>query len=241
MVATASVGKRSASFVRDPLASGWWFRQWGSPQVVAGITDRHIEYAQMLQPSPWATTTVEAEQIHGTSLAFISRVGQTPQVVAGCDALVTNLPGLALLVRTADCLPLFFADPVRGVVGIAHAGWRGLAGLLPVKVVAALQHGYHTQPDALAVAIGPAIRSCCYEVGPEFAARFGPFVQERHARRTCDLVALALDQLQQCGVRADRIIDSQHCTGCEPQYWYSLRREGPSTGRLVSFIMLRAS
>ena len=159
-------------------------------------------------------------------------------MVPGCDALLTAAPGVALLIRTADCLPIFFADPARGVVGIAHAGWRGLAAGLPARVVAAFRHAHRSRIEELQVAIGPAIRACCYEVGPEFAERFGPFVQERGGRRTCDLIGLAIDQLRRCGIPPGHIMDTGHCTACELQHWYSLRREGPTTGRLTSLIMV---
>jgi YfiH family protein len=160
-------------------------------------------------------------------------------MVPGCDALLTHAAGTALLVRTADCLPLFFAEPRRGVVGLAHAGWRGLAASLPARVVAAFRHLYHVPAEALAVAIGPAIRACCYEVGPEFAERFGPFVQQRGGRRTCDLIGAAREALRRCGVRPDRVTDTGACTACDVRRWFSLRREGPATGRLTSIILLR--
>jgi YfiH family protein len=230
---------RADPALRFHREGGWWFYRWASSQVVAGITDRRIEPSQLFHGLPSSVTAVGAEQVHGGSVAMIGRSGSSTQTVPGCDALLTSLPGVTLLVRTADCLPIFFADLSRGIVGIAHAGWRGLAVSLPARVVAAFRHGYHSQAEALHVAIGPAIRACCYEVGPEFAARFGPFVQDRGTRRTCDLVGVAMDQLRRCGVRPDHVVDTQHCTACEAQHWFSLRREGPSTGRLTSAIMLR--
>jgi len=213
---------------------------------VAGLTSRHVEASRLLQDLHPSATMVEAEQVHGSSIAVIAHApppagmaGNTPTAVPGCDALLTHVAGVALGVRTADCLPLFFADPGRGAVGIAHVGWRGLVGHLPARVVAAFRHVYQTWPRELAVAIGPAIRACCYEVGPEFAGQFGPFVQERGARRTCDLVGVAVDQLRRCGVRTGQILDTGQCTACDVQRWYSLRQEGPATGRLTSLIMLR--
>jgi len=183
----------------------------------------------------WAAVT----GVSAGSVAMVGRYADTMGTVTGCDALLTPTPGLVLLTRTADCLPIFFADPSRGVIGIAHAGWRGLAAALPARVVAAFRHAYHSTVGALHVAVGPAIRACCYEVGPEFVEWFEPFVQDRGGRRTCDLVGAARAQLAQCGIRPDRILDSQRCTACEAQHWYSLRRDGPTTGRLTSFIMLR--
>ena len=245
---------------------GWWFRRWAGPRVRAGVTDRHTDLARLLCEVEPPVTAVEAEQVHGGSVAVIERAdeatlrlapprrsgvgslripphGQSPwgstSAVPGADALVTRVPGIALCVRSADCVPIFVADPPRGVVGIAHAGWRGVVASLPARVISVLRHAYHSRASDLQIAIGPAIRVCCYEVGPEFAERFGPFVQERDGRRTCDLVGVARAQLLLCGVRPDRVLDSGRCTACEAQHWFSLRREGPSAGRLTSLILLR--
>ncbi|MBI3020591.1 MAG: peptidoglycan editing factor PgeF [Candidatus Omnitrophica bacterium] len=218
---------------------GWWFRRWAGGRVVAGLTDRQTDFARMMRHLEPPLTTVAAGQVHGGSVAMVGRYADTMGTVTGCDALLTPTPGVMLLARTADCLPIFFADPSRGIVGIAHAGWRGLVACLPARVVATFRHAYHSAVDTLHVAVGPAIRACCYEVGPELVEWFKPFVQDRGGRRTCDLVGAARAQLAQCGVRPDRILDSQRCTACETQHWYSLRRDGPTTGRLTSFIMLR--
>jgi YfiH family protein len=217
---------------------GWWFTRWPSPSIAAGITDRACDPAALVSALRVPVLTVAAEQIHGGSVAAVGS-RQVRRPIPGADALLTNLPGVALLVRTADCLPLFFADPARRAVGLAHAGWRGLAAELPVRVLMAMRRTYRSRADEVTVAIGPSIRACCYEVGPEFEARFGPFVQEGRGRRTCDLIEAAVAQLRRCGVRPQRIIDSRLCTACEVQRWFSLRREGPSTGRLTSLIVVR--
>lgn len=218
---------------------GWWFRRWASRRVAAGVTSRGMEADGLLRHLPWATAQVSAEQVHGSSVAMIERCEQARTTVCGADALLTRCAGVALLVRTADCLPVFFADAQRGVVGIAHAGWRGVAAGLPARVVSALRRHYGVQARELSVAIGPAIRSCCYEVGGEFTARFGRFVQERGGRRTCDLVGAATAQLLACGIRAERLFDCGRCTVCEADRWWSVRRDGQAAGRLTSLIVIR--
>ena len=228
-----------ASLLEATVGHGWWWRQWASPRVAAGITDRTIDIAQMLDVFHRPVMTVGAEQVHGSSIAIIDRHQPIAQPVPGCDALLTHLPGVALLIRTADCLPIFFADATRSVVGLAHVGWRGLGGLLPMRVVAALHHAYHTRAEDLHVAIGPSIRACCYDVDEEFATRCGSFVQRREGRLTCDLIGMAIEQLRRAGIRADRIVQAQRCTACETDRWFSLRKEGAATGRLTSLIMVR--
>ena len=235
MLAAATSGRR----LEQDAAGGWWFERWASSRrVVAGITDRRLSASELLA-AVVPTTTVEAEQVHDGAIAMIERRRDAAQWIPGCDALLTSLSGVALLIRTADCLPIFFSDPSRGVVGLAHVGWRGLAAQLPMRMVAAFRHLYRSGPAELRIAIGPSIRACCYEVDSEFAARFGSHVRQHGGRRTCDLIGVAIDQLRRSGVRADRILDAERCTACEPQHWFSLRREGAATGRLTSVIMLR--
>ena len=218
--------------------AGWWFPSWGGRRIRAGVTDRRTDPARLLEALGYPVTAVSVEQAHGGSVAVIQRCARAV-TVAGCDALVTRTPGVALLVRTADCLPLAFADPRRGVIGIAHAGWRGMMAGLLARVVRAFHTNFHTPPHELEVAIGPAIRACCYEVGPEFLQRFGTFVQTREGRRTCDLVGIAQEQLARCGIQPARIVDSGCCTACEADRWFSWRREGAAAGRMVSLIALR--
>lgn len=219
--------------------SGWWLPSWASRRIAAGVTDRETPLALLVQQLPPSTQVVSAEQVHGAGIAIVEQAACEERVIAGCDALITSMAGVALLIRTADCLPMFFADPARGIIGLAHAGWRGLAQHLPARVVGAFRRAYQVPSEALEVAIGPAIRACCYEVGPEFESRFPGFVQSQEGRRRCDLIGAAVAQLRQAGVRASRIADVERCTACEPPQWFSLRREGPSTGRLTSLIALR--
>ena len=227
------------SLLREGPPGLWWFNGWGPAWMTAGVVGRSADLAQLQQQLPTARGLVEAEQVHGSSIAMIHRSLDLPGPVAGCDALLTSLPAMALVIRTADCLPLFLMDPARRAVGIAHAGWRGLAAGLPLRCLSAFRHAYHSRPEELRVAIGPSIRSCCYEVGPEFVARFGPFVGLRGGRRTCDLVGVAVDQFRRGGVRPAHIIDCQQCTACDAHRWFSIRRDGQATGRLRSFILIR--
>ncbi|MBI4343651.1 MAG: polyphenol oxidase family protein, partial [Candidatus Omnitrophica bacterium] len=232
-------GASDPGALRAGARGGWWFRRWPGPGIAAGLTDRHTPLERLVDELGPGVRTAQAEQVHGASVAVLNRIeGQVPPI-AGCDGLWTAEGGLALLIRTADCLPLYFAEPRRGIAGLAHVGWRGLRAGLPARMVSAGMAAYRLIPEDLAVAVGPAIRACCYEVGAEFAALFGPHVRRRNGRLTCDLVGAALEQLARCGVRPARVLDSGLCTACSPRRWFSLRREGQATGRLVSVIMIK--
>jgi len=234
-----AVAATEPSVLREEPPGLWRLAGWGPSWVTAGIIGPPAELSQLLPHLPGTQGIVQAEQVHGSSLALIQHARALTHPVAGCDALVTSSPGIGLVIRTADCLPIFFLDPARRAVGVAHAGWRGLAAGLPLRMVAALRHQYHSRPQDLRVAIGPAIRSCCYELGQEFTEHFGPFVQVRQGRRTCDLIGAAIEQLQRGGITPARIVDSGQCTSCSSSPWCSIRRDGQQTGRLFSFIAIR--
>ena len=203
------------TLLRSTPSGIWELEGWSPRRVRAGVADRHTDLTRLSAELPAGSRLVQAEQVHGAGIAVIERSQDTAQPIAGCDALVTGVAGTALVIRTADCVPLFFRDDSRGVVGLAHAGWRGLAAKLPLRLIAAFRHLYHSRPEDVRVAVGPCIRACCYEVGPEFAGRFGPFVRQHPGRRVCDLVGVAIDQLRLGGIRTRQIADSQRCTACE--------------------------
>ncbi len=215
---------------------GWEVPGWRRRGVLALTATRHADAAGVART--WgARGLVDLEQVHGASWAAVEAAAR-PWTLRGCDAVATDTADAVLVVRTADCLPIFLVDPVRRLVALAHVGWRGLAVRLPLRLVAGLGHWRGSRPRDLRAAFGPGIRACCYEVGPEFQARFGPWVREASGRRTCDLAAAASAQLVQGGLSPAQILDSQECTACRVERWYSTRREGPQTGRLHSLIML---
>lgn len=214
---------------------GWIARSLGAG-IEGGTADRRLDLAALT--ARWAPDApVLGTQVHGAGIAVIT--GQAPEApLAGCDALLTAAPGIVLVARSADCVPVLLSDARQRVVGIAHAGWRGIAAALPARLVEAARRLLHARPSDLRAAIGPAVRACCYEVGPEFANTFGPYLRTQRGRRTCDLAAAVADQLRAAGLGAGAIEDSAACTSCQAR-WFSIRRDGPSTGRLLSFIRLR--
>ena len=156
------------------------------------------------------------------------------------DAAVAEEPGLVLGIATADCLPVLLVDPARGAIAAAHAGWRGTRAGVVARTVEALVAG-GSRPDDLAVAIGPGIGSCCYEVGEELRAAFGPdggafFQPGPRGRPHLDVRAANVRQLLDAGVPTDRIHHVDECTSCRPDAYYSYRRDGKGTGRMISFV-----
>ena len=146
-----------------------------------------------------------------------------------CDAVVTNDPGVALMVFTADCTPMLFHDPVTGAVGAAHAGWRGTASAIGPKTVAAMVAHFGCRPENIRVAIGPNVGFCHFETDadvPEaMVAAFGSeaeqFIRSNGEKYYVNLKEINALSLRRCGVRHIEI--SESCTMCQPQRFWSHR------------------
>jgi YfiH family protein len=175
-----------------------------------------------------------AGQVHGSAVRSVCRPGNFP----GCDALLTLTPGLALAVATADCMSLLYVAP--GAVAAAHAGWRGAAAALPAVTLRALCAAAATPTGAVRVALGPCIRACCYEVGPDVARRFpGPTVRTVRGRLHLDLPAVARLQLLDAGLSPEAFDDTGVCTACDRSTCFSHRRDAGRTGRHWGLVALR--
>ena len=112
---------------------------------------------------------VTLRQIHSDRIHIVDVVLAQPE--AG-DGMVTDTPGLLLAVQTADCLPVILVDPRRKAVGVFHAGWRGTLRRIVEKGVGEMRRNFGSEPKHLQAAIGPGIRKCCFEVGPEVRVQF---------------------------------------------------------------------
>ncbi|HEY4486058.1 MAG TPA: peptidoglycan editing factor PgeF, partial [Nitrospiria bacterium] len=162
------------------------------------------------------------------------------------DALITDRPGLALSVRTADCVPVLIWDIRRRAIGAVHAGWRGSMEAIAQKTVQALKTRYGCRPEDLSAAIGPAAGVCCYEVdGPvlrPLRERFGfwrEIVREKGADRgMLDLIEWNIRQLAESGLSSGKIRAADLCTICHPEHFPSYRRDGSAGGGMISAIMI---
>jgi len=190
-------------------------------------------------------STVFPRQVHGTGAvrAQAARAAADWGEPAEADAIVSAIPGLAVGIVTADCVPILVASADGSRVAAIHAGWRGLAaGVIEAGIVA-----LGVEASGLAAAVGPAARGCCYEVddpvAEALAARYGAMldgvlVPGRSGRFQLDLPELASRVLRQLGLASDRIGTVHRlCTICSPgPRFESYRREGARAGRLRHFI-----
>ncbi len=156
------------------------------------------------------------------------------------DALISDRAGVAVGVKTADCVPILLVDIAHRVVAAVHAGWRGSAENIAGATVAELAERCNTRAENLRAAVGPSIGGCCYEVGAEVARRFETWCPEmRHAEGPVRLDLRAVNEAQLRGAGITNIWTSSECTFCVPGRFYSFRREREQAGRMISFVGVR--
>jgi len=185
---------------------------------------------------------VSPHQVHGRNVV---RVGAEDggTVILETDALITDAPGVALLLRFADCAPVLFYDPVRRAVGLAHAGWRGVAAGVAPETVQAMASAFGSRPGDVWAGIGPAIGPRHYNVGVEVVEAIqatlpaGVQAATRHdGRWVMDLPAALEAQLRAVGVT--QVAQSGLCTASRVDEWFSHRAEAGHTGRFGVLVML---
>ena len=228
-----------------PLAAiavhGWTTRALG---IVGGTEPCEAQWRQLADTGAVARESIAAvHQVHGATVVDAAELRAGPRPRA--DGLMTRIPSLLLTIRVADCVPLLLADTRLGIVAAVHAGWRGTAAGIAAAAVERLRHTYGSDPAELIAAIGPSIGPCCYTVGEDVRDAFrasghGEGSTRRWfqtgSRLRLDLWSANRDQLAAAGVANAAVFVSGLCTACHPAWFYSYRREGAATGRLVGFI-----
>ena len=162
------------------------------------------------------------------------------------DGMVTDVPGLVLVTFYADCVPLYFVDPVHRAIGLAHSGWRGTAGRMGERMVEAMGRQFGSRPEDIRAAIGPSICRDCYEVSGEVALQFedmpGSGVVtpgKKPGKYQLDLWLANRLILEQAGIRRDHIAVTDICTCHNSEYLFSHRASGGRRGNLGAFLMLK--
>lgn len=189
-----------------------------------------------------------AEQVHSNDVYVVTEKDRgkgrlsRASAIQNKDALITNVPGILLTSFYADCVPLFFFDPVNHVVGLAHAGWKGTLSKIAEKSIHTMVHEYGSHPSNIKAAMGPAIGSCCYEVNDVVIEHFKQahlsdgVIPKSNGRYWLDLKEINRQIMIEAGMMQTHIEISNLCTSCEVETFFSHRKEKGKTGRMVSFI-----
>lgn len=240
----------------DGVAHGFFTRRGGaSSGVFHGLNCGYGSSDQDQMVRINRQRVAEAMEVPFSHLVTITQT-HSPDVIAidtppktrmTGDAMVTNQPGVALAILTADCQPVLFHDPEAAVIGAAHAGWKGARDGVLENTLGAMEH-LGARREKIRAVIGPTISQMNYEVGPEFVETFlrddqtnGRFFSDGDEDRSkFDLPAYGLDRLKQAGVSQAEW--TRHCTYAEPDRFFSFRRATHRSeadyGRLISVIRL---
>lgn len=193
---------------------------------------------------------VTAEQIHGCGVEVVTGPSATP--IPGVDALVTRTPGLLLTLFFADCVPVYVVDPMRRVIGLAHAGWRGTESNIVGKMISTMKCELGAEPEDCLMGIGPSIGADSYEVDREVADRFHSFsigrnstaatavqiLDEFTGKYSLDMKQVIFHQALQAGIKAEYISVCAQDTYRNRRDFFSFRRDGP-TGRNAAYLAIR--
>ena len=198
---------------------------------------------------------VLSHQTHTTNVRRVTEEDAGKGVVrerdyTDVDGLITNVPGITLVTFYADCVPLYFVDPVRRAIGLSHSGWRGTVNRMGRVTVEAMGKAFGSDPKDIVACIGPSICQDCYEVGAEvaeaFLREFGPGHREEILAPGAEPGKYQLDLwkaneivLTEAGVRPDHLHVTDICTCCNPSYLFSHRKMGERRGNLCAFLALR--
>ena len=213
------------------------------------VLENRRRFCRMVGAEPERTAT--CQQVHGDRVVritageagagFADYAGAIPDT----DALITNEPGLPLMLFFADCTPILLADPVKRAVGLAHGGWKGTVKSIAARTVAAMAKEFGSDPADLLAAIGPSIGSCCYQVGEgvadQFREAFPDFSAEILETRPdgsthLDLQLCNTRQLEKAGLKRENIANAHTCTACNNRQFFSYRADNGKTGRIAAII-----
>lgn len=206
---------------------------------IAGVLDCRVE------------DMVASHQTHTTNIRRMTSADKgkgilRPRDYADVDGMVTDEPGLVLNTFYADCVPLYFVDPVHRAVGLAHSGWRGTAGRMGARMVEAMGERFGSRPEEIYAAVGPSICRDCYEVSGDVAEQFIRMLGEAVAIPGREPGKYQLDLwlaneliLRQAGLLPAHIAVTDICTCHNSGYLFSHRASGGRRGSLAAFLALK--
>jgi YfiH family protein len=184
--------------------------------------------------------TVLTNQVHGKN---IIKVDNNMKNYESSDGLVTDTEGIGLMTFHADCIPVYFADINKKVIGIVHSGWSGTLEGIAVEMLDLMEKSYDSRIEDIIVGIGPGIGSCCYEVGEELFKQFtdkkityGNYFEKKANKYMLDLKGLIQHDLVNKGILEKNIEVSSLCTKCNQELFFSHRGQGLKRGGMAAVI-----
>ena len=211
------------------------------------VLENYQRISKILHCSP--EDMVGSDQTHTTNIRRVSSKDKgkgivRPKDYTDIDGLITDEPGIVLVTYYADCVPLYFVDPVHRAIGLSHSGWKGTAAGMGQCTVRAMQEAFQTEPEDLYVAIGPSICVDCYEVSEDVAKQFMQyedvvFPGREPGKYQLDLWEANRQILVRAGIPDDHIQVPDLCTCCNASYLFSHRATAGKRGNLAAFLKLK--
>ena len=196
---------------------------------------------------------VLSQQTHTTNIRIVTDEDRGKGITrerdyTDIDGLITNVPGICLVTTYADCVPLYFLDPVKKVIALSHSGWRGTVGKIGKKTVELMHEEFGSEPADILAAIGPSVCQDCYEVSADVTDRFREvfdrsawdelFYEKPDGKYQLDLWKANEKIFLESGIRKDHIAVTNVCTHCNSGILYSHRAMGDRRGNLCAFLAL---
>ena len=196
---------------------------------------------------------VLSDQTHTTNIRVITEEDRgkgilRPQDYSDVDGMITNVPGIVLVTSYADCVPLYFVDPVRKAIGLSHSGWKGTVGHIGQKTVEKMNEVYGSEPKDIVAAIGPSICQSCYEVSDDVAEAFRAnftadeaadiLLDKGNGKYQLDLWKANWYVLTDAGILPEHLSVTDLCTACHPDLLWSHRKTNGQRGGLAAFLSL---
>lgn len=200
-------------------------RSEGSMKLIKGSnlnSDSRAQFFTQFSPKK----IISADLVHGSKIEVVDE--NSTEIIEGVDGLITQDPNVLLSITVADCIPVYFYEADHGIVGVVHSGWRGtVAGVVveAVKVIISLGGN----PDNLAVALGPGINACHFEIQSDVLEKFSAYpdsITHRDGKTFVDLKGIIIEQLSSFGIQPANIENYPDCT-MEGDRYFSYRRDKP--------------
>ena len=172
-------------------------------------------------------------QTHSKNIVFSNE----PGYINNCDGVFTSNPKVACSIKVADCMPVFFAHESISFYGVVHAGWKGLTkGILKATSILIIEN--NIKPKEIDIYIGPSIQKCCFEVSKDIIDKFPPWSvkPKRSGKFKVNLQKIAFEELRLNGFNKNRIKINRDCSFCKKNNYFSYRRDGEKTGRMIGVI-----
>lgn len=235
--------------------SAYFFKRLNKFPIVASFNDRSLDLSFESNPKNRKEflnklginyrNLVCVKQPHKSKIVVVGKNHKgkgalsRKNAIAGADGLITNKRKIPLAVFTADCLSVFLFCLKTKTIGLVHAGWRGSKEEIIKKAIFLMKKRFGSRARDIIAALGPAIRSCCYEVSEEFRKHFDKGLIKINNRLFLDLIGINKNQLMASGIKRRNIIDSKICTSCQNTKFFSYRKEKNKAGRMMSVAMIK--